>query len=369
MDAWKTVFAVFLSIVAADPLWAGLAKLTCRVEDWDTGEPIRGARVVGAFEKRANMWKWEDPIPEPDTCERTSDKNGMCHLWGWSETGRMSATVRERLDGYYRQPFGEGVVFKEKSLFEVWQPDNLVVTIKLQRVMHPIPLFVKEVSLRDEDNGIGEFDGTNKVLKYDILKGEWLPPYGKGTVADMVIKSRLTITDTEPCPHGPEGVKGRLVDFYRVDTIVEFPGAFDGIKKVKPGPMAGIKIRLGEDEGLSHTISQSMGFEKHVGKRPGEWSGSLFDTRDFESSHVFRIRSIFNDNGELVTAYYGKIYRGLNILADNKKGLYSIKFLIYLNPANLDRNLEWNEKQIVNPDSSMRQYKKRWDFTASMALP
>ena len=59
--------------------------------------------------------------------------------------------------------------------------------------------------------------------------------------------------------------------------------------------------------------------------------------------YCFRIRSKFDENGNLVDAYYGKIYGGFDFFAGTTK-FVGAKFLYYLNPKSLDRNLEWDRK-------------------------
>ena len=41
---------------------------------------------------------------------------------------------------------------------------------------------------------------------------------------------------------------------------------------------------------------------------------------------------------------YGKIYGDFEFEGDDKKGLIGVKFLYYLNPTSLARNLEWDMK-------------------------
>ena len=45
--------------------------------------------------------------------------------------------------------------------------------------------------LADDDRGVGGFGGTNSVLRFDLMKGDWLPPYGNGEVADVSMGARV----------------------------------------------------------------------------------------------------------------------------------------------------------------------------------
>ena len=58
----------------------------------------------------------------------------------------------------------------------------------------------------------------------------------------------------------------------------------------------------------------------------------------------FRIRSRFDENGNLIEAYYGKIYGDFRFKGTETFGFNGASFLYYLNPTSLDRNLEWDMK-------------------------
>ena len=66
--------------------------------------------------------------------------------------------------------------------------------------------------------------------------------------------------------------------------------------------------------------------------------------------YQFRIRTLYDEKGNLKEAYYGKIYGDFKIEGDEKKGLIGISFLYYLNPTPLDRNLEWDMKTNLCPN-------------------
>ena len=368
----KIVLVAAIALSVAGTLFADLATVTCRVEDWDTGEPVESATVVAAFEKKSIPFRWENSIPDPDVCERQTDKGGLCKLRGRTDKGRVSIAIKEPPEGFYSLRYGEGMTFSGKSLLGVWQPDNLVVTLRLQRVVRPVPLFVKEISLRgDDEHGFGWVDGTNHVLKFDVLKGDWLPPHGKGEFADFILKSTLTITGTAPRPHSPD--IGEMVDFYRIDTKIVFVGEYNGIKLAKTDPMMGIKIRTADSDGFERTsVAHTLEFKKVPEKIPSrfvedDWHGDYYNSYrpdcDVPNRHYsFRVRSKVNDKGELIKAYYGKIYGGFAVNADDKRGLRRVKFLYYLNPQSLDRNLEWDMKNVINPDLSVRKFRRGWEF-------
>ena len=233
--------------------------------------------------------------------------------------------------------------------FSDWQPDNLVVTIRLQRVEHPIPLFVKRVSLRNAEKGIGGFDGTNSVVRFDLMKGDWLPPYGNGERADLVFHSHVKVTDKErKFMYATKRVEDIL--FYDLTTQIKVVGEKDGLGRVSVKPASGIQIRQAAKEMVSRGIVNKRGIRKKVNAFK-EWQCEFFaDAAEKEEAcYQFRIRSRFDEKGQLTEAYYGKIYGGIKIEGDEKRGLVGISFTYYLNPTSLDRNLEWDRKQNLCP--------------------
>lgn len=55
----------------------------------------------------------------------------------------------------------------------------------------------------------------------------------------------------------------------------------------------------------------------------------------------FRIRTKRNGKGEVVEAYYGKIYEDIAFDIANYVPIGSPRFLYYLNPNSMDTNLEY----------------------------
>ena len=239
-----------------------------------------------------------------------------------------------------------------KDLFGVWQPDNLVATIRLQRVEYPIPLWVKRVELRDYARGIGGFDGTNSVLRFDLMKGDWLPPYGKGEVADMTISSTLVIKGRERFRFEP----GRYdwLYFYELRNNCSLSES-DGISELMANPKDGIKIGSASNELAQFGIVRKLGKKRMLESNGKDWYCERFDDRDNDRCYTFRIRTLRNDRGELVEAYYGKIYGDFEFEGDDKKGLIGVKFLYYLNPKSLDRNLEWDMKTNLCPTAGKHE--------------
>ena len=64
-----------------------------------------------------------------------------------------------------------------------------------------IPLFVKNVGDHINRSRVGNWNGTNMVFRYDFVKGDYLPPDGKGEIADVEVDSRVTYLETTNVYH------------------------------------------------------------------------------------------------------------------------------------------------------------------------
>ena len=181
------VFAMMFIPVSA---LADTARIEAVVLDGLSLSPLEGVCVQANFAEDIGWRAWtQSPVPDVD--KKRTDRWGRCRFQGKTNCGVVDCFVVEPPTGYY---IGDGWchTYTNKNLFGVWQPDNLVATIRLQRVEHPIPLCVKNVRPKVAPE---TFDGTNAVLRYDLVLGDWLPPEGKGERADLEIRTKLTIDE------------------------------------------------------------------------------------------------------------------------------------------------------------------------------
>ncbi len=318
---------------------ADLAKVGAFVVDGWTGEPLKNVLVRGGFD---NHWGWlaVKGAPLPNESFARTDVNGFCRLRGRTNIGEAGVSVREAPPGFYRPRYGEGWSFRRKNLLGIWQPDNLVATIRLQRVEHPIPLFVKRVAKVTRGVFTADiFPKGEDTLRYDLLMGDWLPPVGTGRVADVTFTRH-------PREDLGEGVNGADVrgPSYRDSMTVRFPGEGNGIVELHPPPSYRLKIRTAPEDGYRSEYLCWKGRNKKL-----EHVGSYDENRCF----CFRIRTRRDDRGRIVGAYYGKIYGDITFVYQFRPEFVpvaSVCMSYYLNPTPLDRNLEWDRKTNLGPD-------------------
>lgn len=317
---------------------ADLAKVGAFVVDGWTGEPLKNVLVRGGFD---NHWGWlaVKGAPLPNESFARTDVNGFCRLRGRTNIGEAGVSVREAPPGFYRPRYGEGWSFRRKNLLGIWQPDNLVATIRLQRVERPIPLFVKRVAKVSRGEFTADiFPRGEDTLRYDLLMGDWLAPVGTGRVADVTFTRH-------PREDLGEGVNGADVrgPSYRDSMTVRFPGEGNGLVESNPAPNLRLRIRTAPEDGYRPEYLCWRGTNRKL-----EDDGNYDENRCF----CFRIRTRRDDRGRIVGAYYGKIYGDITFAYQFRPEFVpaSVCMSYYLNPTPLDRNLEWDRKTNLGPD-------------------
>lgn len=318
--------------------YSDTAKFGALVLDAEDRTPIPNVTVTASF-SNSNGWKaWTESAPHNRDCQKT-DKDGFCRLSGKTNIGDAGCWVDDPPAGYYAGN-GRSFRYKSKNFFGIWQPDNLVATVLLQRVENPIPLYVRNVRTRNKKGELGGFDGTNAVLRFDFVESDWLPPDGNGKHADMIIRTCFRVQETISTS------MFKNLTFYDYTNTIEFPEYGNGIYEESFAEWnGGIKFRVAPETGYVSSKMLKYGFGKEFMDSARLYPfGKDYTESDKNRCYCFRIRSKFNDKGELTEAYYGKIYGDFNFEGWEKTGFREIEFLYYLNPTSLARNLEWDMK-------------------------
>ena len=286
----KAVIAAFaiVTIVMTAIASMGKANFSVVVIDEKTGSPTPDVPVIGVFVN--HYMRWEN-ASEEIVQHAVTDNKGICHFSGKTNCGDAAVRVR-RYSGYYDSEILVVPYTNKTNMIRrpVWEPDNMVVTLALQKVEHPIPLFVKMARLKVEPNKI--LDNESKFA-YDLVASAWLPPFGNGKHADI----EFTCLPRERLPDGNNGFGG-TAHRYKNSIQVAFPGQDNGIcgmpsttltLKVREAPLDGYGADLTVWKQLSYDLQRDEGL-------------------DTDRNFCFRIRTRRNEEGKIIESYYGKIY-------------------------------------------------------------
>jgi len=326
--------------------FSGTARIEVQMIDDVTSAPVPGVVVVGTFRDDIGWRTWTESA-RTDVDREVTDSAGRCIVSGKTNCGKAGFFVEEVPKGYYKD-VGWNRRFTTKNALGIWQPDDVVVTVRLHRVEHPIPLKVRRIGDHVNVSTVGRFDGTNMLLKFDLAVGDYLPPDGLGKVADMVFSTRVENTLTT-------NVNRRVERYFDMNNEIYFPGRGNGLIARMPPATAGVRLRIAPDFGYESSSVLRCGDRiKHVG--PNVFHEKYTDT-DPNRCYYFRIRSEYDGKGNLVGGYYGKIYEDFKLGFNLKTGC-SVEFVYYLNPNALDRNLEWDCRHNLADENVDK--KKRW---------
>ena len=170
---------------------------------------------------------------------------------------------------------------------------------------------------------------------------------GSGEVADVEF-TRLQHEDYGEFV-GLSGFTGRS---FRDSMSVKFLGDGNGLVEMSYPEAARLKIRTAPETGYKQEYLCWAGKNKQLRHE---------ESYDEKRCFCFRIRTRKDEKGEIVAAYYGKIYRDIEMLCGGSPfvAVASVRFTYYLNPCNLDRNLEWNNQNLCEDPLYPRPEKRR----------
>ena len=298
------------------------------------GKPMANVPVSGAFEGILAFGHEYD-----ERYFQKTDSRGYCQFKGTNDNPYAYISIsRDKPDNIYRT---ERKIMLNRVLDEEHKTpgDYHSVTLRVQCVENPIPLYVREVQGAKEREDF--FDTGKDEVSYDMLLGDWLPPQGTGAVADVVF-TRLPKEDlgivTNLC---------REVHLYRDRLKVTFPGEGNGIVEVQPLADSYLLVREAPAEGYQHEHMSYSGEDKD-GVAVMSWYP--YNSR----AYCFRIRAKVDDKGKVIAGYYGKVPSGFMfryVMMEDRTTIPvgALSFEYYLNLTPLDRNLEWDFENNLNP--------------------
>jgi hypothetical protein len=299
-------------------------RITARIVD-ESGKPIEGATVdVGIGNLR-----YKDQL---NNIVGKSDSDGKFTAESLAVAAYVQFVVSK--DGYYisRMLF-EGMENDPEKVrpvgrFEPWNP---TVNIVLKKIGKPIPMLVRM------DDRV-DMPDVGRTFQFDLMAWDWLPPHGKGTVADLLIQVDEQKEGNEV---QSSSIKLRFNNKHDgMIPIMELHGVESVLKSPRTAPEAGYDMRE---------------FVRAHQK------GDIFTYEELEKipkGYFLRIRTKVNKAGEVVSAYYGKIVQtnltrgGFPPIAYNPNGWHKAAFRFdscYINPTPNDRNLEYDQRNNLAP--------------------
>lgn len=309
-------FLVWLSVPMS--IWAQEARVAVRVSDFDTGRPITNATVSADFNNSmAPGSGWGGGRPNREV--GTTDTKGVCVLTGQGNGGSVGIAASK--DGYYassgyRVKFTNVVGFVDRR----WQPWDSTIEVPLKRIGNPIAMYAKRM--------LNEMiPGAGRPIGFDMKSGDWVVPDGEGQHADILFTFNREPDGEIQTRYGP----AKTFDY---SLAVSFPNPKDGILAADLQEDAGSVLKMprnapltGYEERLERRVHRGRDLKLHSNTQDG-------------IGYFLRVRTVTDDDGEIISALYGKIHG--EFLFDRRGRL---TFAFYLNPTPNDRNVEFDREK------------------------
>lgn len=255
------------------------------------GQISVNVKVVDDSEKPINSAKVEVIYVNPIESVVDNLKTGPDGLVKSSGKPKLRVRVDVDKEGYYS--------YRSKKLSKLENHDLKVI---LAKIVHPIPLYAKKTKVYSQH--------AKTPIGYDFEVGDWVKPYGKGKIVDVLFKILYD--------------KRSSTDFdYSFE--VSFPNALDGLQEFKGSDTSALRsAHHAPQQGYLPTWKQTKQRSPNTGI-----TGNQNNSRNY----WLRVRSKTDGEGNLISAHYMKVY------GDFPRIQY------YFNPTVNDRNLEFDVKQ------------------------
>lgn len=292
----KRVMCGLVLVMCSGVMAAPRANITIRVVD-ETGTPVEGASTSINFEMYPDQVK---------SFKGLTDTNGL--FSAQEETDTNVSEVAEK-DGYYKS--SETHFFKALSSDQTrYEPWDEVRTLVLRKIIDP-----KEGKKRGIGGAIPKLD---EAIGADLMIGDWVAPFGKGVVSDLVFTCSNDTTNK--------------VAFF----VMSFPNAGDGIIEFPRNKKGQSIFWWPHQAPLDGYLNKMMKKQSYSGGTPVPMQDyEELPRESLDVQCIFRIRTKYDANGEIVSAYYGKIKGVPGITWNNRVG-----FGYWLNTDRHSRSLE-----------------------------
>ena len=286
-----------------------LAKITLKVVD-DEGKPVEGADSgVGFYQ----LWNPKMGV----SINGYTDENGIYTAEGETH-GECAYSVMK--EGYYmsegKYNWSKGEVKNGK-----WHPWNPIIKIVLKRKRNPIPMYARTINYI-------YIPELNKPIGYDLIKADWVKPYGKGEVSDFIFYCKAYFKN---------------IDNREIHLTLTFSNDGDGIMEYEE------KNKYYKSEFRFPYEAPLIGYKKQLKKYFIYTEKLQKDNIKKDTNYIFRVRTKKDKNGKIISAMYGKIYGEIGFDIENKNKAY-VTFIYCLNPTGT-RNLEFESDRNLFEDA------------------
>lgn len=289
----------------------GMAKVTIKVVD-EEQKPVPEAEIQICF---------FGGCLKKDIVHGNADSNGVYTVSGYSKDGVFGGTALK--PGYYGTTFHHDFFRTSLGMYQPW---NKEIKVVLRPKIKPVPMYVRSKELDPL-----KIPSVGRKVGFDLIKFDWVAPYGLGTVADFIFFLESYYDST-----GDNGYS---------NLSITFSNKFDGMQTFELDK--GGDFTVGS-EFRTPRYAPENGYQRKVNTRFNPRAPDAHAYRTTDTFWFFRVRSEVDKNGNLKRAMYGKIESSL-IAKPTKDGLAEIEMRLWLNP-DYTRNMEFDiDRNLFSP--------------------
>lgn len=241
----------------------------------------------------------------------STDSEGKYSVSADSKDGQIGGVVRK--DGFYPSVFGTQFI---QTKLGKWLPWDKEIIVKLRPKVNPVPMYVR--------NRYFEIPAQGKEIGFDLMKADWVIPYGQGVQSDFIMRVDREYKNTAN---------------FEATLTLTFSNKYDGIQIIKDD--RGGVFSQGSRYNLPRQAPEN-GYQAKLVKRISRGIYGWHDDKAADNNYIFRVRSEVDEEGKLKRAMYGKIRGEIKFAALSKNGEIGMHY--YLNP-DFTRNLEFDPEK------------------------
>ena len=328
----------------------GKLKFILKVVD-DEGKPVEGATVkvhlqTGLTIQGALFDTASDQKLSTDA-EGRAIVNGKCVGEGkyWVCKG-----------GYYSHS-RHFMLYSDKFEDGKWQPYGAERLVVLRKIRNPTRLHADHLThLRwlnseptPEQLGKMGKPSWNNIWSWngwlDLEAGDWIAPYGAGRTPDICLTVERIDPQDETRPGTPKNDAMRLK--------IHFSNPDDGGYAVP--------LDIDSEMQMPYHAEKEADYQpilyvplNNIGKPL--FSKMPLNEQSDEQGFFLRVRTVKDEEGNIVSAHYAKIYKVEAWELHGKPGLYNGELTFFYNPESNDTNLEYSPKENVFDGAKVPQY-------------
>jgi hypothetical protein len=248
-----------------------------------------------------------------------TDENGIVSMEGRMDGEALYSVKKEgyydtRATYWFRLDLGNDVVNGK------WTPWNPTIDVTLKEKRYPIPMYAQSIEII--------LPKTNETFGFDFQIGDFVAPHGRGEVVDFLFTHEIKMSS-----EGNQECIERMT--------IEGMNTNDGVVLLKSDsqnkhpPLSRFpSIYEAPKDGYEQRLDM---FTRWLQEKQIE------NTRIMDDEYlVFRSRTTTDNNGQIISAHYGKMYYvSFGRTRKNLDGGF-VKMQYYFNPTSNDRNLEYD---------------------------